>query len=200
MKTISIFLIAMLTGAGALFGNSFALDPKASFVMGDIPGMTTVGSNSMLPDSADAPLWIAVTPGTTILLQALGDICLAGTDPSGTVLAPCFGVGSPGPSPEMAVPIGGVFTQDQTLLDTSNLLRLPTAVSSGLADFTDPTYTTLYYHNTVSVVNPLDFLIPTGPGVTVIVPGNAHWLAVGVFDSFYHDNSDPNNDLAVQAT
>lgn len=96
--------------------------------------------------------------------------------------------------------LGGIFSQDSTVLSYyNNLQRVPNAVSSGLASY-NSTSTNWYYHNTVSTYNPFDFLIPYGLGVNVVVPGTAHFLVVGVFDSFYRDNTDPAGTLGIQIT
>ena len=196
MKGTVILSLAAFAGSGVLFGTTmYSLDPKASFVLAD----TGTGGEGYLPDEPDDPLWVAVTPNTTITIVAVGDICYAGTDPDGTLDQPCYAIGSQGlqTASETPAELGGVFTQTNQLLDDTNLQRLPTAVSSGLPAYTDPYYTTFYFDRNVSTVNPFDFLIPYGSGVTVTVPADANWLYLGVYDSYYKDNTDPSGTLGV---
>lgn len=192
MKSLILWLAA---GSGVLFGTTmYSLDSRSSFVMAD----TGTGSNGYLPDQPDDPLWIPVLPNTTITIIAVGDVCYAGTDPNGTTDAPCYGIGNRSSSvPETQAEIGGVFSQTHDLLDASHLQRLPGAISAGLPDYTDPYYTTFYFNRNVSTVNPFDFLIPYGLGVTVTVPADTYWLVIGAYDSYYKDNTDPNGNLGV---
>ena len=54
-----------------------------------------------------------------------------------------------------------------------------------------------YYGNLTTDISQ-DFEVPVGSPMSVVVPGGALFLAVGVTDSFYGDNSDPNGNLKLQ--
>lgn len=195
MKTVLVLVVAGFAGSACVYGDSilYSLDPKSSFVEADLGNF-----NPYIPDQPDNPLMIAVTPGTTITLVAEGGICYAGTDPNGNMANPCYAIGNQNLAvPESPAFLGGVFSASSTLLDDSNLQRIPDAVSSGLADYTDPYYTSFYFDRTVSTVNPFDFLIPY-VGVTLVVPTGANFLFLGVYDSYYKDNTDPNATLGIE--
>jgi hypothetical protein len=195
MRRAFVLVFAALAASGCVSGDSvfYALDPKSSFVMADMGN-----SNPFIPDQPDNPLAIPVAPGETLTLIAQGLICWAGTNPNGTKGMPCYGIGNPGgQAPETQAELGGVFSADPNLLGPSNPQRLPDAISSGLPDYTDPYYTTLYFHRDVSTVNPFDFQIPYNAGVTVVVPAGAHYLYLGVYDSYYKDNTDPSGTLGI---
>lgn len=197
MKTALILVVAVFAESGCVYASTtYAMDPKSSFVQADLGNSPP----DYLPDQPDNPLIIPVTPGTMITLMAHGGICYAGTDPNGTLTEPCYALGSGHlrSAPEMQAEMGGVFSADTNLLDDSNLPRIPGAINSGLPDYTDPYYTTFYFDRNVSTVNPSDFLIPYLTGVTVIVPAGAHYLFLGVFDSYYKDNTDPSGTLAIE--
>jgi hypothetical protein len=186
-------------GTGALFGSTtYLLDPLSSFVLAD----TGTGQGGYLPDTPDNPLWVAVKPNTTITIVAVGDICYAGTDPQGTLDSPCYAIGGGHniSAPASQAELGAVFANSYQLLPDDQQQRVPGAVASGQPAYTDPYYTTFYFNRNVSTVNPFDFLIPYGVGITLTVPANANFLVLGVFDSYYGDNSDPSGTLGVQIT
>lgn len=174
----------------------FSLDPQSSFLVAD-----TNTTPNPLPDAPGAPLVIDVSAfaGQSINIAGLGGYCAAGTATAGTVAMPCNSIGGPGIMAELAANLGGIFSQDSTLLDITSLQRVPNAVASGLPSY-NSSGTNWFYHNTVSTYNPFDFLIPNGAGVNVGVPQTAHYLFVGVYDSFYRDNTDPEHGLGVQIT
>jgi hypothetical protein len=195
MKTVLVLVVAGFAGSACVYGDSifYSLDPKSSFVEADLGN-----SFPYLPDKPDNPLIVPVTPGTTITLIAEGGICYAGSDPNGNMANPCYTIGNQNlATPETPAELGGVFSANPTLLDDSNLQRIPGAISSGLADYTDPYYTSFYFDRNVSTVNPFDFLIPY-VGVTLVVPAGANYLFLAVYDSYYADNTDPNATLGIE--
>jgi PEP-CTERM motif len=162
-----------IASANTIDLGTFSVDPHASY---------------LLASSSDSPLGALFinlstlsTPigaGDVLILTTVGDYCNMG----GT---PCT---------ETAQALGGVFSSSNTLLATSNLNRIPGAImTAGVADSPDPN---AWYGN-LSTAIPQDFQIFTGSGLNVTVPTGAQWLAVGVLDSYYGDNSDPNHNLGI---
>jgi PEP-CTERM motif-containing protein len=45
------------------------------------------------------------------------------------------------------------------------------------------------FFGNVNTTVPNDFYIPTGTGITVVVPAGVSFLAVGILDSYYADDS-----------
>jgi hypothetical protein len=137
-------------------------------------------------DSPVAPLFInlttlplAVTPGAVLTLTTVGDYCVMGG-------APCQ---------EWSEPLGAVFSSQGpgSLLATNVVNRLPGALTtSGVPDSPDPN---TWYGNLTTAI-PQDFQVPTS-AYDVTVPVGATWLVVGVLDSYYCDNSDPNHNLGI---
>jgi hypothetical protein len=90
----------------------------------------------------------------------------------------------------------GVFTKTPTILVATLQRRLPDAVTapSGLV-ISGPTY-----HQSLPTDIPEDFR--TSPDASgkykIMIPASAQWIAVCVPDSYYSDNSDPDDDLWIR--
>jgi hypothetical protein len=173
---------------------------------------------------------LSVNPVQTFLYQSANDtnagalfINLTGFAPAGSTLTivglgdECVGAGGTDCAPEE---LGGVFDTNNVLLNSTSLTggnvdRLTgTLNAAGTVDVANLSYFDTYYVCTpvTSTTNcvagdpgtdttiPNDFLIPTGNGLTVLVPTGAQYLVIGSFDSFFGDNTDPMNNLAVQLT
>ena len=143
-------------------------------------------STFLRTDSIDAsvgPVFVylsayGISPGMTISLQTLGDFCFTAGDP-------CT---------ELAAPTVGVFTSDTSVAGTSVLDRL-TAIGPPAGITSLVTQNTWFENLTTDISQ--DFAIPVGSPLSLVVPDGANYLALGVADAFYADNSDPNQDLGV---
>ena len=120
---------------------------------------------------------LGILPGSTIRLQQLGKFRALGD-----------------PGPELSTAMGGVFSSSNTLLPRNFLNRVPGAIDAGtdfvtgltnLSSITYPRFTDI----------PEDFLITD---IQVQVPVGAAFLFVGALDSQFLDNTDLDNDFAVQ--
>ena len=92
----------------------------------------------------------------------------------------------------------GVFSSSTQLLATSVQQRVPGAIAAGGAFSGGATY-----YGSLPMDIPQDFFISRNTwasGVFVEVPPAATHLFLGVFDSWYQDNVDPNGDYAVIVT
>jgi len=87
--------------------------------------------------------------------------------------------------------VGGIFSSSSTLLNSTNLNRLPGGISSGLPGVTTTTYFSLDGTTVMPVdnTNPNAFLIPLLGSVNVVVPSQTQFLFLGILDSFFADNS-----------
>ncbi|MFO1078370.1 MAG: hypothetical protein U1E73_11670 [Planctomycetota bacterium] len=92
----------------------------------------------------------------------------------------------------------GVFSSNSTLLATNVQQRVPGAIAAGPA-FTSPGT----YSGNLPMDVPEDFFASRNGwanGIYVEVPPGATHLFLGVHDSLYSDNVDPNNDYAAIVT
>lgn len=94
-----------------------------------------------------------------------------------------------GPGGDIYKRMIGVFSSNDSLLDSSLLHRIPGAIDAGEDFVTSPTYV-----GNLPTDIPEDFWIDT---VIVQVPDSALFLFVSTHDSWYWDNSDPDSDFAV---
>ncbi len=169
LLVMALSLVGVATATPIFHG----IDPTSTFLRTDST------------DTSVGPVFVnlsayGISPGMTISLQTLGDMC--------------FGAGDP--CTEIASPLVGVFTTGTFPLgSTSELNRLigPIGPPSGITSLV--TGETWYEHLTTDI--PQDFAISVGSPLSVVVPDGANYLALGVADSFYADNSDPNQDLGV---
>jgi len=149
-----------------------ALGPMSTFLRADSTD-TTVDPAGILLSSLFSG---AIIPGTTtITLYSTGDICFS---------AGCVGG-------EIAPTFLGVFSSvaPAALSATANLQRISNYMSlpSGATGFV--TGNTYYGDLTTDI--PEDFLIPQGAGTSFVVPVGAVSLYLGIADTWYADNSDP---------
>ena len=94
-----------------------------------------------------------------------------------------------GPGGDIYKRMIGVFSSNDSLLESSLLHRIPGAIDAGEDFVTSPTYV-----GNLPTDIPEDFWIDT---VIVQVPDSALFLFVSTHDSWYWDNSDPDSDFAV---
>jgi hypothetical protein len=155
---------------------TFSVNPQATFLL------QTSNDNCSFPAAAPGctpssfdPTFInlsgmGVQVGDVLDITALGSFCF---------------YPQPNCTPEPAY-LGGVFDQNNVLLGSSYLNRLPGAVSSNLPNITDPGTET--YYGSLSTFIPQDFYI-SPLGTLVSVPVGGAYLVIGVLDSFYADNT-----------
>lgn len=144
---------------------------------------------------------INAAAGSILQLTAVGQQCYFGT--AGTCT-------------EVAASLGGVFDTTDTeaassSLSAGNVNRLGSGntVNAGLADINNTAHLNTSSTN-VDTTIPNDFYVPTvsgavgniatlSPGgISVVVPVGAHFLVIGVLDSFFKDNTDISGTLGIQ--
>jgi len=81
----------------------------------------------------------------------------------------------------------GVFSSSNELLSVTEVDRVPGAINAG-DDYT--TSQTHFSQETTDI--PEDFLITPSTGFTIQVPQNAKYLFISMLDSWYPDNTSPN--------
>jgi len=185
-QVLSIFLLLVISclcvSAGTVTLGTFSVNSQSSFLYEDST------------DSQIGPLFIDLScttgvttncvnapAGSTLQLIGLGGLCFF-TFQNGA----CPG----GESPAF---LGGAFDSNTSLLASSSLNpatsvnRLTGSINAGVPNVSQ-TYLRTFYGN-VDTTIPNDFFIPTGLGLTIVVPAGAQYLVVGVLDSLYSDNT-----------
>jgi len=163
-----------------LFGSM--ADTRAQVFNGIVsPRATFLRTNQDTPAN---PLIVSLgaagfSPGQTLMIEALGDY-------------------SGGPTPDDRYTLLGVFSASATLLATDQLQRVPDAIDAGLDANTGNTHfgalpTNIAEDFLISVTGSFRFTV-------IMVPDGATHLFVGVSDSFFGDNVDPDGDLRVRLT
>jgi hypothetical protein len=140
-------------------------------------------SGFLLASSTDTPgapvifdlVALGISPGDVLLIDQLGDFSF------GTAF------------PDTGTAMHGVFSSSSTILSQDNLNRVPGAIDAGTDSVTGATF-----FGALPTDIPEDFRI--NPEVEIVVPTGASFLFVGVADSFFGDNSDPNQNFAVTVT
>jgi len=196
-----LILAVLLALAGACASatsvslGTFAVNPQATFLYEAPQDTSAAAPVSALFISLSS---LGVSAGQTIQIIGLGSFCYSS-------------VGCP---PEGSPSLGGVFDSNNTELASSSLTpctpqpncspgvdRLTGIVAvSGLGAqplVTNNASLNTYYGN-VNTTIPNDFFIPTGNGITLVVPTGATYLVLGVLDSYYADDSDASNTLGFQ--
>jgi hypothetical protein len=168
---------ATLVGVAQASPIFIAIGPTQTFLRTDSTDVSLAPHFLLL-----SSLGPGVGPGSTILLQTIGDFCPGAIGGAGCT--------------QYSVPLIASFTVDTSLGSTSLLNRL-NAVGPPLG-ITSPVTPNTYYQNlTTDIVQ--DFDIPVGSVLSVVIPAGANYLAVGVVDTFYADNSNPDQDLGFNA-
>jgi hypothetical protein len=129
-------------------------------------------------DASIAPLVVDLTslgirPGSEIRIERLGDWSY-----------------SVATLPDNATALHAIFSSSNTVLPPTVLNRVPGAVSAGISSLSPPT---LFGNLPTDIVE--DFSVGD---LTINVPSGASYLIVGVPDSWYQDNGDPNGNLGVR--
>jgi len=116
-----------------------------------------------------------ITPGSTVItLWSVGDICFfssCGAEEAPTFLG-VFSTSAPAP-----------LAAQTNLQRVANYMPLPAGATNYATGNT--------YHGLPTAI-PEAFLIPGGVGTSFVVPAGAVTLYLGIADSWYVDNSDPN--------
>jgi hypothetical protein len=213
----SLALTGLCASATSITLGTFAVNPQASFLY-EAPQDVGCASGTLSDCPSDIPGGDAGTGGSGPVSALFLNLASLGATAGETlqiigVGAECF-QGVTNCPPESSPELGGVFDSNNTELASSSLTpcspqpSCPTGVDPltgtlavvGLPAqplVTNNPYLNTYYGN-VNTTIPNDFYIPTGTGITVVVPNGATYLVVGVLDSYYADDSDPSGTLAVQ--
>jgi hypothetical protein len=190
--TRAVGLVVLLVGAGvysfAGTVSTFAVNPQETFLYQSANDVNIgalfinltgcVGSETLC---VDAPA------GSSITITAVGQQCFSG--PAATCA-------------ESPAVLGAAFDDNNVLLNSSGLTggdvdRLTGSLdATGEQDVDYPQYFDTWYTH-VDTTIPNDFWIPTGTGITFVVPVGAQYLVVGALDSFFGDNSDRSDTLGV---
>ncbi len=153
--------------------NSFAQVYAFDTTMSINPKETYLRINND-PGTLDAiPLELSVlgiSAGDYLILQQLGDY-------------------DNGPGGDIYTGMIGVFSSNDSLLDPSQPHRVPGAIDAGEDFTTSPTW-----NGGLPTDIPEDFFIDS---ILIQVPDSASFIFVSAHDSWYNDNTDPDNDFAV---
>lgn len=151
---------------------SYALDPRAAFVR--------TNNDQPQPPLVLNLATLGLVPGQWLRLESTGDFRYVngGADSFRSLC--------------------GVFSANSTLLATNVQQRVPGAIAAGPAYPSGGTYS-----GNLPMDIPQDFFISRNlwdNGITVEIPNGATHLFVGVHDSLYNDNGDPDGDYGVVVT
>ncbi len=154
---------------------TISINPQATYLLTNLD-----------PSAIDAPAIdlaaLGLNAGDQVSLEALGDFCFTIFNPLGCAAT------------EVSRAMIGVFSATNTLLASSVLNRVQGAIAAGT-----PVVTFSTLMGGISTDISQDFVIFHGPSSSLLtIPSGAHFLFVAVSDSFYGDNRDPNNDLALR--
>jgi hypothetical protein len=149
------------------------------------------------PPKGEGPGWWRISPKSTFYRtsndpQATSSFFFLLDEMPGTYAAP------------MVIEIFGDYKMSNTEGDNRNILhgvftRTPTILADALpASRTTTSGPT--YHGSLPTEIPEDFRItPDATGKYIInIPAGAQWIVVCIADSYYGDNSDPDNDLWIR--
>lgn len=170
--------LLVLIGTGLSFGTILPALAQNVLVTQPInPKSTYIRSSPPDVGALDAIAFnlmeLGISPGDTIGLKQLGAF---------------RAIGNPGP--EESIGMGGIFSSSNTLLDRSLLNRVPNAIDAGIESFTGLTNL-----GNLPTDIPEDFRITD---IQIEVPIGAAFLFVGALDSQFLDNTDLDNNFAVQ--
>jgi hypothetical protein len=163
-----VFLSALILGlVGVAQGTVITLDPQASYLLHDSTDSPAVN-----------PLFVSLSGfGSTIRIEWLGDLCYVGGGGCSEI--------------SIANGVGAVFTTSNSISGATNLNRLTGVLPSGVAALVTPNS---WANNAVTDIAQ-DFAVPHASWLNLTVPTGATYLVVGVIDSHFSDNVDPNQNL-----
>ncbi len=168
MKLIGLLVLLLSVAGVAYAGPIFEpVGPDDGYLRIE-PGDSS-GHGNLIP-LLDLSLIPGAVPGATLLMQSVGGLCFS----YGTMC--------------MSTSLGAVFTEDTTTAaDPNTLQRLLTAIGppQGIADLASPST----YYMGLSTNFEGDFWVPNGSVLSVVIPNGVNWLALGVIDSYYRDNT-----------
>jgi hypothetical protein len=176
MRKATLLTLVLLTVllAGSAYGAAiFNVDPTGTYLRVD-PASTGYTDPLFINLSENG-----LTPGMGVWIQTLGDFCTSSGDP-------CV---------ESSLALGAVWVNLAAVNPDSSLLYRLSAIDPidgspiGAGNMTWP--------GGAATDIAQDFMVPLGSAGLVTVPTGATYLAVGVIDSWYDDNSDPDADLQV---
>ena len=172
----AVFLSVLMLGlVGVAQGTVLVLSPQNSYLLHDST------DNPAVVD----PLFVSLAGyGSSIRIQAIGDLCFVG------------GAGCT----ELPAIVGAAFTTTNSVGSYTTLNRLSVVLPSGIAQYLTPNSWFPTPSGTATDIAD-DFSVPNGSWLYLTVPAGANYLAVGAIDVFYKDNVDPNGDLqfAIEA-
>jgi hypothetical protein len=174
MKKTLMLVIAAFVGAAGAHATTidlglFSVSPQGNFLYnsaGDnCSASYAVAGCNMNPTFINLSAYM----GDTITITDVGGLCVY-TGPNCTVY------------PASSSYLGAVWDNNNTLLDASNINRLPGAIASGLPNINTPNLNSLGDGTNTTIAN--DFFVPQ-TNLVVIAP----YLVVGTLDSAFADNS-----------
>jgi len=174
---VATALACLTAQAGVITLGTFSVNPQATFL------------NESASDSNVAALFIQLSSTTCGISN-----CVVAPNGAELVLIAggniCFAAG-PSMCGSAAGQIGAAFDANNTLTpsspSTQNFNRLGGSINAGVGSIVDSNLNE--FGSSISTNIPNDFFVPGGAGQTVFVPGGAQWLALGVLDSVFKDNS-----------
>jgi PEP-CTERM motif len=183
-----VLALTVMCASGAVVTlGTFAVNPQGTF----LDESSNDSNVSALFISLTCPVGVTTncvnaTPGSVLQLIGIGSMC--------------YGAGYCG-----AAELGGVFDSNNVSINPQGLTggnvdRLTGIIGAGVSNLGlnhNPFLNTFF--GNVDTTIPNDFIIPTGTGLTVVVPNGASFLVVGVLDSYFADNTaNGSNPLAIQ--
>jgi hypothetical protein len=167
----------------------YPINPQSGYLLTDSQVIGGIPPHELVAyDPAVSPFFLSLAslganPGDTLLLRGFGDMCF---------------IGGPGCT-EIPGTLGAAFTVDASL-GANNLLNRLTAVGppAGILSVVTPN---TFYGNLATDI-PQDFAVPNflpGSELSVVIPSGVNYLAVGVIDTHFSDNADPDADLGFYA-
>ncbi len=170
--TLLTIILASIGVAAPLY--TMYVDPYASYFRAD-PLDGGAGSAWFIDLGS-----LGLLPGQELTITASGDLCYFD-----------------GCSTEMAAGYGLVFTSDTSVASSSNQFRLNVADSGNVPTGATGTASPQTFPGLYDTDIPEDFMLMDGESVTVIIPTGGAYLAIGLWDSYFADNSDPTPNLGI---
>lgn len=183
--TLLTVILASISMAGPLY--TLYVDPYASYFKADpADGPGGVGTEYWpWHITLSGPGGLGLLPGQELVISAAGDLCY---------FANCTAEGGGG---ELPAVYGLVFASSNTVLPSSNQYRLTVAdpgnVPIGAVGATSPNTWPGLFDTDIAE----DFQLIAGQTITVIIPDGGTYLFIGLWDSYFNDNSDPTPNLGI---